>query len=71
MTGVVLCGGQSARMKTDKGLITLNRFTWAQSAFNKLTEFKMPVFVSINSGQYKLKNISNSGNAWNIFYICR
>jgi molybdopterin-guanine dinucleotide biosynthesis protein A len=51
MTGVVLCGGQSVRMKTDKGLIPLNGLTWVQTAFNKLAEFKMPVFVSINTGQ--------------------
>jgi molybdenum cofactor guanylyltransferase len=64
MIGVVLCGGQSTRMGTDKGLLKLplphkggNMFaheasTWAQTAAEKLSELQLPVIVSVNALQY-------------------
>ena len=49
ITGVVLCGGESARMGVDKGLLEWDGRTWAQLAFDKLASFNMPVYVSVNS----------------------
>ncbi len=51
MTGVVLCGGQSTRMGTDKGLIKQNDITWARSAFDKLSSLDIPVVLSVNARQ--------------------
>jgi molybdopterin-guanine dinucleotide biosynthesis protein A len=52
MTGVVLCGGQSSRMGTDKGLLKLEARTWAQTALDKLAEMQLPVVLSVNALQY-------------------
>ncbi|MEO6524633.1 MAG: molybdenum cofactor guanylyltransferase [Mucilaginibacter sp.] len=51
LLGVVMCGGQSQRMGTDKGLIKQGDATWAQLIFNKLKQFNIPVVVSINPTQ--------------------
>lgn len=53
MLGVVLCGGQSARMGTDKGLIKLEAKTWAQTALDKLAALQLPVALSVNALQYE------------------
>ncbi len=52
MVGVILCGGQSSRMGTDKGLIKLEAKTWAQTAFDKLSALQFPVKLSVNKQQY-------------------
>jgi molybdopterin-guanine dinucleotide biosynthesis protein A len=62
MTGVILCGGQSTRMGTDKGLLEaplpsqggyLNQAnTWAQTAVDKLAELQLPVVISVNKNQF-------------------
>jgi molybdopterin-guanine dinucleotide biosynthesis protein A len=52
MTGLVLCGGQSSRMGTDKGLLKLQANSWAQTAVNKLLELQIPVLISVNKNQY-------------------
>ena len=52
MTGVVLCGGESTRMTTDKGLLKLNTNTWTQIALDRLETFRIPVVISINNGQH-------------------
>ena len=52
MLGVVLCGGQSSRMGTDKGLIKLNANTWAQAAVDKMLLLKLKVVLSVNATQY-------------------
>lgn len=52
MTGVILCGGQSTRMGTDKGLIPCPEGIWARAAFNKMAALHLPVVVSINPSQY-------------------
>lgn len=53
MIGVVLCGGQSSRMGSDKGLLLFQSKTWAQIAFDKLSELQLPVVISINRDQHK------------------
>jgi molybdopterin-guanine dinucleotide biosynthesis protein A len=52
MLGIVLCGGQSLRMGTDKGLLKLEAKTWAQTAVDKLTALNIPVKISVNKIQY-------------------
>ena len=32
MTGVILCGGESSRMGTDKGMLQFQEQSWAQRA---------------------------------------
>jgi len=51
MTAVILCGGNSMRMGTDKGLLKAEEETWAERAARKLTMLGLPVFISINSQQ--------------------
>ncbi len=52
MLGVILCGGQSTRMGTDKGLIKTDGATWAQAAAEKMAALHLPVLVSVNKDQY-------------------
>jgi molybdopterin-guanine dinucleotide biosynthesis protein A len=52
MIGVILCGGQSTRMGTDKGLLKLQAGTWAQTAVDKMATLPLPVLVSVNEEQY-------------------
>ncbi|MEP7143341.1 MAG: molybdenum cofactor guanylyltransferase [Ferruginibacter sp.] len=52
MPGVILCGGESKRMGTDKGLIQLQATTWAQTAVNKIGVLKIPVVLSVNHTQF-------------------
>jgi molybdenum cofactor guanylyltransferase len=51
MLGVILCGGLSSRMGTDKGLLKLDTDTWAQSAFSKMAALDIPVVLSVNELQ--------------------
>ena len=53
MTGLVLCGGESSRMGTDKGLIEHETGSWAQVTFDKLKALQIPVFLSVNKKQYE------------------
>jgi molybdenum cofactor guanylyltransferase len=52
MLGVILCGGQSTRMGTDKGLIKSGPNTWAQNAADKISSLNLNVFLSVNAIQY-------------------
>lgn len=51
MKGIVLCGGNSTRMGSDKGLLKEEEETWAEIAARKLAALNLPVFVSVNRKQ--------------------
>lgn len=53
MLGVVLAGGQSLRMGSDKGLLTYQGRLWAEIAAEKLGQLDIPVKISVNAGQYQ------------------
>lgn len=54
IVGVVLCGGESKRMGSDKGLMDHNGETWAELVAAKLGSLKVPVVISINEQQLEL-----------------
>ncbi len=54
MLGIVLCGGQSLRMGSDKGMLSHQNKLWANVASDKLTEFNIPVKFSVNPTQKEL-----------------
>ena len=51
MLGIILCGGQSSRMGSDKGLLKLEADTWAQTARDKLAVLDIPIKFSVNNQQ--------------------
>lgn len=51
LLGIVLCGGQSKRMGTDKGLLQLNGKTWSEHIAEKIKAQNIPVVISINEKQ--------------------
>lgn len=51
MTGLVLCGGTSTRMGSDKGLLKENGQTWAETAAQKFKSLSLPVILSVNRDQ--------------------
>lgn len=51
LIGLVLCGGQSTRMGTDKGLLLKTGITWAGLAYKKLADQHIPVYISIHPRQ--------------------
>jgi molybdopterin-guanine dinucleotide biosynthesis protein A len=51
--GVVLCGGQSKRMGTDKGLKKIDGQTWAQHIAILFIQLNIPFVVSVNAQQLK------------------
>lgn len=53
MVGVVLCGGQSTRMASDKGLLTTKENRWAQIAADKLKTLGVQIAISINKSQVR------------------
>ena len=52
MLGIILCGGQSLRMGSDKGLLKLEAKTWAQTAIDKMAALNIPVKISVNKQQF-------------------
>jgi molybdopterin-guanine dinucleotide biosynthesis protein A len=53
MQGVVLCGGESLRMGSDKGLLNQDGITWAESAVARISALKIPVCISVSEKQYE------------------
>lgn len=51
LLGVVMCGGESRRMGTDKGLIPQGNQTWAQLCHAKLSGLNIGVVASVNQSQ--------------------
>lgn len=52
MTGLVLCGGKSSRMGSDKGLMNDSGITWAETACRKLARLVSPVRISVGHEQF-------------------
>jgi molybdenum cofactor guanylyltransferase len=50
--GIILCGGQSSRMGSDKGLLKLEANTWAKTAIDKMSALNIPIKISVNSKQF-------------------
>ena len=53
MLGLILCGGQSSRMGTDKGMLKIQDATWAQTAVEKMSALNLKTVLSVNDTQYK------------------
>ncbi len=51
MLGVLLCGGGSSRMESDKGLLHFKQNTWAENTANLFKQLDLPFIVSVNSKQ--------------------
>ena len=51
LLGIVMCGGKSSRMGTDKGLLLKDGQTWAEVAYSKISGLNLPVKISINAQQ--------------------
>ncbi len=51
MTGLLLCGGKSSRMGSDKGLLPALGITWAEAAYNKLASVVSNIAISVNREQ--------------------
>jgi molybdopterin-guanine dinucleotide biosynthesis protein A len=54
MLGLILCGGQSQRMGSDKGMLKQEEKNWAQSAVDKMAALNIPVKLSVNEQQFPL-----------------
>lgn len=52
MLGIILCGGQSQRMGSDKGLLKQEEKSWAKIAVDKMAAMNIPVKISVNKNQF-------------------
>lgn len=48
-----MCGGQSSRMGSDKGLLQHRQGTWARTALEKIQQLSISGVVSVNDAQYQ------------------
>lgn len=51
MIGLILCGGKSTRMGSDKGLQDRSGITWAESSYRKLEPLVSSIAISVNQDQ--------------------
>ncbi len=51
LQGLILAGGESKRAGSDKGLKIVDKKTWTKLVYDKLKDFKIKTFVSINALQ--------------------
>ena len=51
LLGIIVCGGQSTRMGSDKGLLAIEGKTWAEHVAAKLIAAGISVMYSINRNQ--------------------
>lgn len=51
LTGLVLCGGQSSRMGTDKGLLSHNGKSWSVAIADLIGDHVPDVFISLRKEQ--------------------
>ena len=51
MRAVILCGGQSSRMGSDKGLLKHQSDNWAQTAVQKFLQIDINAVLSVNEQQ--------------------
>jgi molybdenum cofactor guanylyltransferase len=49
---IILCGGESSRMKSDKGLLTYNDKTWSEIAYETLATLNITINISVNEQQF-------------------
>ncbi len=52
ITGIILAGGKSSRMKSDKGLLTLNKSLFIEHIINALTPLVNNIIIVSNSSHY-------------------